>query len=302
MKKTTRYVFIKQPARILILSCFAAMALCLPTSCSKNGVCEYTTPEPAPQGCNAGMDVAFLLDYTGSMGPAIDSVKKEVNNIANTIVTESGGDYRLSLSLFDEYTKEGGGFPLPMYVNAPDYVTLPANQKKIITTGPTTNQYLTMMEKFAPANKTTFSTQLAKLNNPLAMKLGAGIGGPEPGDLLLHEILSNQFAGTWRSGNITKLAVIITDAPASGDDDNATAADDTYLDALAATANSMGVQCILLTTFKGNPTYPANYKLHLIVGNIGGKAYEFDNFNNISKELIAIIENICSQTGGKSGR
>ncbi|MCF3109546.1 VWA domain-containing protein [Niabella sp. CC-SYL272] len=297
MKKATRYTFIKNPVPAVVMSCFAGLALYLLTSCSKTDACTYTTSEPVAQGCNAGMDVAFLLDYTGSMGPAIDSVKKEVNNIANTIVTESGGDYRLSLSLFDEYTKEGDGFPLPMYLNAPDYLALPASQKKIITSGPTTNQYLTMMEKFAPANKTSFSTQLAKLNNPSAMKLGAGIGGPEPGDLLLHEILSNQFAGTWRNGNITKLAVIITDAPASGDDDNATAADDTYLDALAATANSMGVQCILLTTFKGNATYPANYKLHLITNNTGGKVYEFDSFNNISKELIAIIENICSQTG-----
>lgn len=273
----------------------ATLALSLFLSCSKSESCDYTEPEAAAQGCEAGMDVAFLVDYTGSMGGAIDSVKKEVNNIANAIVTESGGDYRLSLSIFDEYTKPGKEIPLPQYINAPDYVGLPSGQKLVISSGPTTNQYLTMMEKFAPANKTSFSTQLAKLNNPAAMKLGAGIGGPEPGDLLLHEILSNQFAGTWRPGNITKLAVIITDAPASGDDDNATAADDTYLDALAATANSMGIQCILLTTFKGNGTYPANYKLHLIANNTGGAAYEFNNFNNISQDLISIIQNICSQ-------
>lgn len=275
--------------------CFCSLVLLVPSSCSKQETCNYSSPEPAGQGCNAGMDVAFLVDYTGSMGAAIDSVKKEVNNIANAIVTESGGDYRLSLSIFDEYTKPGTELPLPQYINAPDYVGLPANQKLVISTGPTTNQYLTMMEKFATANKTSFSNQLAKLNNPAAMKLGAGIGGPEPGDLLLNEILSNQFAGTWRSGNITKLAVIITDAPASGDDDNATAADDTYLDALAATANSMGIQCILLTTFKGNPTYPANYKLQLIANNTGGQAYEFNNFNNISRDLISIIQNICNQ-------
>jgi len=274
--------------------CVCSMVLLTPSSCKKE-TCDYSIPESAGQGCNAGMDVAFLVDYTGSMGAAIDSVKKEVNNIANAIVTESGGDYRLSLSIFDEYTKPGTELPLPQYINAPDYTGLPANQKLVISTGPTTNQYLTMMEKFGTANKTSFSTQLAKLNNPAAMKLGAGIGGPEPGDLLLNEILSNQFAGTWRSGNITKLAVIITDAPASGDDDNATAADDTYLDALAATANSMGIQCILLTTFKGNPTYPANYKLQLIANNTGGRAYEFNNFNNISQDLISIIQNICDQ-------
>ncbi|MBZ4190275.1 hypothetical protein [Niabella beijingensis] len=279
---------------LLVLLFLASQLL----SCSKTENCNYSAPEMATQGCSAGMDVAFLIDYTGSMGPAIDSVKKEVNNIANAIVAESGGDYRLSLSIFDEYTKPGAEYPTPQYLNAPDYVNLPANQKLVISTGPTTNQYLTMMEKFSPANKTSFSAQLAKLNNSNALKLGAGIGGPEPGDLLLNEILSNQFAGAWRSGNITKLAVIITDAPAGGDDDNANAADDAYLAALAATANSMGIQCILLTTFKGSPWYTANYKLQLIANNTGGQAYEFDNFNTISRDLISIIENICDQDGG----
>lgn len=256
-------------------------------SCRKNAaLCDY---DEAPTGCAAGMDVAFLIDYTGSMGGAIDSIKSEVSSIVNTIMAESGGDYRLALGIFDEYAKSGG----PSYIASPAYTTLPAAQKKIITTGASTDQHLTMMEMFTPANAGSFSTQLSYLNNNPNMPMGWGIGGPEPGDLLLHEILNNSFAGTWRSGNITKLAIIITDAPASGDDDNANATDDSFLQALATTANSMGVQCVLLTTFSGNALYPANYQLQLIANNTGGSAVVAPTFSNISKDIISQIQNIC---------
>ncbi|RAV29911.1 vWA domain-containing protein [Sinomicrobium soli] len=255
--------------------------------------CEYIIPEEIESGCSAGMDVAFLLDYTGSMGGAINSVKSEVDDIVNSIVTQSNGDYRLALSVFDETIKADGTYPGPSYIDAPAYTGLPAAQKVVITSGPSTDQYLTMMEKFAPANSSSFSAQLDKLNNSSGMLIGYGVNGPEPGGLLLNEILNNDFAGTWRSGNITKLAIIITDAPAGGDDDNADATDDTYLQDLAADANAMGVQCVLLTTFKGSPWYGPNYKLQLIANNTGGLAYEYDSFDDISQELIRIIENIC---------
>lgn len=259
------------------------------TSCNKNAaLCHY---DEAPAGCAAGMDVAFLIDYTGSMGDAIDSIKSEVSSIVNTIMAESGGDYRLALGIFDEYPKEGG----PSYIASPAYTSLPAAQKKIITTGINTDQHLTMMQLFTPANAASFSTQLSFLNNNPNMPMGWGIGGPEPGDLLLHEVLNNSFAGAWRSGNITKLAIIITDAPASGDDDNANATDDTFLQNLAATANSMGVQCVLLTTFGGNVLYPANYQLQLIANNTGGAAVVAPTFTNISKDIVSQIQNICSE-------
>lgn len=268
-----------------------AISICLitATSCNKSEVCAY---DEEPKGCNAGMDVAFLIDYTGSMGRAIDSIKKEVNSIVNTIVTESGGDYRLALGIFDEYGKK----MLPTYNASPAYTALPSNQKLTISTGPTTDQYLTMMEKFAPTNATSFAAQLAFLNNTTNMPMGWGIGGPEPGDLLLNEVLNNNFAGTWRTGNISKLVIIITDAPAGGNDDDATTADDTYLQSLATTANSMGIQCVLLTTFSGSPTYTPNYQLKLIANNIGGSAVVAPTFNNISKDIIKQIQDICSKT------
>lgn len=247
--------------------------------------CAYQIDE-FPYSCNAGMDVAFLIDYTGSMGPAIDTIKSSVNAIANTIVTESGGDYRLSLSIFDETTE---GY-YPDYLTQTEYADLPIAQRIINTSGGSWSQYLTMMEKFGTANKITFSNQLAKLNNP--MYLGGGINHPEPGGLLLNEILNNAFAGAWRTTNITKLAIIITDASAGGDDDKADGTDDTYLANLATTANAMGIQCILITTKSAGAT-DANYERSLIDNNTLGVKLTDADFNDISTDIISIIEDIC---------
>lgn len=242
--------------------------------------CAYDQEE-FPFSCSSGMDVAFLIDYTGSMGGAINDIKTSVNAIASTIVTQSGGNYRLALSIFDEVGKGG----TPAYATQTDYVSLPILQKIINTTGASTSQYLTMMEKFATTNQTSFSAQLAKLNGTLS--LGSGAGFPEPGDLLLDEIINYNFAGTWRN-NITKLAIIITDAPAGGDDDTASTIDDTDLASFAATADGLGIQCILVTSL---PT--SNYQVQLIDNNNGGLKLMSADLNNVSADIIRLIENIC---------
>ncbi len=248
-------------------------------SCKTDECCEYLTDE-FPFPCDGGMDVAFLIDYTGSMGGAIDGIKTSVGSIASTIVSESGGDYRLSLSIFDEYEKDAN----PIYFSQTDYTTLPASQKKVITTGTTTDQYLTMMEPFGTANQTSFSTQLAKLNS--TMSLGSGMGWAEPGGLLFNEILNNAFAGSWRNG-ITKLAIIITDAPAGGDDDNNDAIDDAFLANLGIQASG-NIQIILVTTLPSS-----NYEIQLVGNNTLGVAQVVPNFNNIATDIITLIENIC---------
>ena len=51
--------------------------------------------------CAEGMDIVFVVDYTGSMGDAIDGVKTGLSNLISTINTESGGDYRLGLVIYD---------------------------------------------------------------------------------------------------------------------------------------------------------------------------------------------------------
>ena len=52
--------------------------------------------------CNKAMDVVFLLDYTGSMGDDMQTLKDSVDSISNKVVSESGGDYRLEAVLIDQ--------------------------------------------------------------------------------------------------------------------------------------------------------------------------------------------------------
>lgn len=111
------------------------------------------------QPCDSGMDVVFLIDYTGSMGPHIDIVKDQINNIVNTIVDESGGDYRLSLVTFDE-----GLSPLPIFNTEYPYSSLPESQKYIQSTHSLKKQYITAFEKFSSKNADTFKASLNQLN------------------------------------------------------------------------------------------------------------------------------------------
>lgn len=266
-------------SKSLIISSLFALSACT------NKDCEYPSPETYPFSCDGGMDIAFVIDYTGSMGSAIDGIKTSVSSIVGTIVTESAGDYRLSLSIFDEEQKAP---PISAYITGSDYTSLPTSQKIVKTTGPTTNQYLTMMEKFATANSATFTSQLSKLN--ASMPMGWGIGGPEPGGMLMSEIINNNFAGNWRVGK-TKFLIIITDAQDGGDDDNANATDDTYLSNLANQANANQIQVILISKLPSS-----NYELKLI------NAYPTNNykvistnFDNIATDINNIIKNICDK-------
>ena len=63
--------------------------------------------------CTSGMDVVFCIDYSGSMGTAINNIKTSIAQIVQTIKDESLGDYRLGLVIFDAraYVPKGGTPP-----------------------------------------------------------------------------------------------------------------------------------------------------------------------------------------------
>jgi hypothetical protein len=58
-------------------------------------------PTPAPSRCGP-LDVAFVLDDTGSMGGTIANIKTGINSIVNDVVTASGGDYQFGLVTFKD--------------------------------------------------------------------------------------------------------------------------------------------------------------------------------------------------------
>ena len=158
--------------------------------------------------CANGMDIVFVVDYTGSMGSAIDGVKTGLSNLVNTIDTESGGDYRLGLVIFDGDTNSS-----PNYALSGHYINLPSSQK-INRSNSYTNQrdFITCMEKMSTVgNQTSFNTALNVLNATSNSSTGMEMGtNKEVGGLAIEEVVSNSFAGQWRSG-VQRLIILVTD-------------------------------------------------------------------------------------------
>lgn len=242
--------------------------------------------------CNNGMDVVFAIDYTASMGGEINNVKTGISDIVTAINTQSGGDYRLGLVLFDEYNV----VDTPNYANTSTYTSLP-NAQKIDTTQNNTRTVITCLEKMsAVGNSTSFETELNKLNTA-AFPLGNGSSLPEPGGLAGNNIV-NGFSGSWRS-NALKMVILITDAQAGGDDDSAGAADTSFFNnTLIPNATNNGVQFLIQTNYNssgGDQNY-ANLASNTIPQGIYDNQVNFNNSNWPSTTLIPYIEQLCDET------
>jgi hypothetical protein len=230
--------------------------------------------------CVDGMDIVFLVDYTGSMGSAINAIKAAIASIVSTIVAESANNYRLSLVLFDEYTSG----TTSNYSNKTAYTSLPSSQKYVNTGLNSRFQWITAMEVFSQNNESSFSTQLALLNDSVNFPLGSGIGTPEPADMGIDRIVNFDLVGTFRS-DVSKLIILITDAPSSGNDDVNNATDVTFANTIAADCIAKGIKVLLM-----KPNSNSVAPLETIATETGGLVSE--SFTPTS--IITSIENICT--------
>ncbi len=240
--------------------------------------------------CTNGMDVAFIIDYTASMGDEINAIKSGVASLVNTIDTSSGSNnYRLSLVTADE---ADGTTAFPTYNTSTDYVALPASQR-IINTGTGHRQFITAWEMFQTDNGTSFTTQLNLLNTgaPTAgVPLGSGAGGPEPTDMALGQIIeASAFTGAFRN-DVAKYVIIITDAAPGGNDDVFNDTDIARLNSLQATALAEGIKIFVLgagtsfTYVNGSTTV---YPWRDISINTGGNWNLSEDPSTISSEIVA---------------
>lgn len=238
--------------------------------------------------CDAGMDVAFIIDYTGSMGAEIDFIKTGMGGIINTIDTSSGANnYRIGIITVDEML----GTAAPLYGDCVDYTSLPATQK-IANTGIGVTQYITAWEMFSDNNGTTANTQVQKLNGGVdgsCVQLGDGGFPPEPTDMAIGQVLTGNFLNAFRS-NVAKYIVLITDALPGGDDDNFSATDYAYIGQLTTQANNQGVKIIVLGegvngTFDNGGT--TVYPWRELAVNTGGSWNENEDPSTINAELIS---------------
>ena len=164
------------------------------------------------------MDVAFILDYTGTMGPEIEEIKVGVAGIINAIDTSSlESTYRMGLVTADEYLPATS--PQPTYSTSTDYLALPVAQR-ITNTGTGSNQVLTAWEMFQSNNGTSFTTQLNLLNTgavPSGVPLGGGAQGPDPTDMAIGLVIEGSaLLGAFRPTVSKNVVVITTTALTSG--------------------------------------------------------------------------------------
>jgi hypothetical protein len=226
--------------------------------------------------CTDGMDVVFLVDYTGSMGGAIDGVKTSIANIASTIVTESNSNYRLGLVIFDEYSSATNS----TYDDKTAYTSLPSNQRYINTGIGGKYQWITAVEMMSTNNETSFTTQLNKLNT-VNFPLGSGENTPEPSDIGVDLVGLQNFANSFRTG-VARLVVLITDATPGGNDDAYGAADISFVNSLIPQLVNKGVRVLLMTTAGTNVLYD------LATGTNGVVSSGFTGSN-----IITAIEEVC---------
>jgi hypothetical protein len=234
-----------------------------------------------PQACISGMDVLFLVDYSNSMDKQIEGIKNSINSIANTIEKESNNNYRLGLITFDEY--ESGN--LSKYHSNNNYTALPSSQK-FINKGNPSDQWITAWEKMRTNNISTFIAQLNKLNGAVAIGYG-GKGPPEPSDIALNLVSSSAyggheyFGGRFRNG-VSRIIILITDAPPSGNDDAETDEDITKVKGLRAQLFNQNIRVLLMTTSSPNA-------LHDLAKGTGGAVYgEYG-----ASTIIKAFETIC---------
>jgi hypothetical protein len=236
--------------------------------------------------CADGMDIVFLVDYTGSMGTAINAIKTAIASIVSAIVTESANNYRLGLVLFDEYNPNGG---LATYETKAAYTSLPTGQKytnlyDVAGELADRKQYITAMEVFSQNNESSFSTQLALLNDSVNFPLGSGVGTPEPADMGIDRVVNFDLAGTFRN-DVSKLIILITDAPSSGNDDVNDATDVTFINTMVADCIAKGIKVLLM-----KPDSNSIAPLETLALETGGLVSE--SFTPTS--IITSIENICA--------
>lgn len=240
--------------------------------------------------CNAGMDVAFLIDYSSSMGTVINGIKSGFSVLINTIDTSSGANnYRIGVATVDEYYPAG----TPTYSACVDYTGLPAAQK-LVYTNPTAKQVITAWEMFSDNNGTAANTQVQKLAGGVdgtCIQLGDGNpGGPEPTDVAINAVLSaTQLFGSFRA-NVAKYIVVVTDNLPSGPDGAFTSVDYAYIQTLATQANNQGVKVIVSGAGVNSPYNNGGtivYPWQELATNTGGGFNASADISSINALLVA---------------
>jgi hypothetical protein len=191
------------------------------------------TPLNEPEYCVAPIDIAFVLDVTGTMGSVLTNLQSSMSAIAADIALKSNNNYQLGLLTVNE---------------------LPG--------GPEANFPRVM---FSLNNITAFQSTL----NTLTVCCGGN--DPEPTDIGILNVFDGAL-GAFRP-NAVKMIIMITDAlPSGGDDTYTTGVDNVAVTDIANEAASLGIKIYPIATGVGvtGPSAATIATLHNIYASISG--------------------------------
>ena len=258
--------------------------------CSATQVTFQTETGAAP--CTNGMDVAFCLDYTGSMSDEINAIKTGFATLVNTIDTSSGSNnYRIGVMTVSEKSSANQD---PNYATSTDYIALPAVQKEAVngTAAGGNTMFFTAWEMFNTNNGANATTQVNLLNTgspPGGVPIGSGASAPEPMDLAISRVMNSNFLGAFRN-NVAKYIICITDDISSGDDDQFTSTDYAFIQQLTNQANNAGIKIFVLgegvnKTYNNGGTLVRPWRE--LATNTGGNWNQNEDPSTISAEIVA---------------
>jgi hypothetical protein len=232
------------------------------------GASEICTSVPfntaaASIACNAGMDVAFVVDYTSTNSTNVAALQNDVTSMVNQINASSGSNvYRMALVTSDQTTAT-----TPAYNSCTDYTNLPTAQKLNLVGSTGSYQVATAWEMFQNDNGATFTSQLAKLRgqvNGTCVNMGVGIGTTNsPTDYTSSLVTGGSvLAGAFRSG-VAKFVVITTDRLPGGTSQAFNQTTWSGIQQTIANANNQGIKYIVVGagvdlsgTINGTVIYP----------------------------------------------
>ncbi|GAI80725.1 unnamed protein product, partial [marine sediment metagenome] len=232
------------------------------------GASEICTSVPfntaaASIACNAGMDVAFVVDYTSTNSTNVAALQNDVTSMVNQINASSGSNvYRMALVTSDQTTAT-----TPAYNSCTDYTNLPTAQKLNLVGSTGSYQVATAWEMFQNDNGATFTSQLAKLRGQVdgtCVNMGVGIGTTNsPTDYSASLVTGGSvLAGAFRSG-VAKFVVITTDRLPGGTSQAFNQTTWSGIQQTIANANNEGIKYIVVGagvdlsgTINGTVIYP----------------------------------------------
>lgn len=196
--------------------------------------------------CQDGIDIAFCIDYTGSMSHVFETLKTNIVDFIKEVNRITGGEnYRIGISIFDQQINFGNTL---QSANSEIEKYIEADNKKYFSKNFEYDYYYSGFEPNDPdidpsavpkhinvfgaihsLNDVKTDYTDSKLINRInllnkgenkaeGLPLGDGGNNPEPSDIILNKVINENFLSPF-DNNHAKYVVLITDTYPSGRDD-----------------------------------------------------------------------------------